>query len=102
MPACAEEMGAPSGPREAGQAGSPMAAAGHMSSKKGGLGQTHLDHSRGLLLWADLRSSSLGPSDRSTSLHGCSREDREEEADLGQKEARERQKSENRCELHVA
>lgn len=87
MPACVEEMGAPSGPTEAGQAGSPMAAAGRMSSKMEGQGQTHLDRSRALLLWVDLRSSSLGPSGHSTSPHGCSKEGKEGEAGLGQKEA---------------
>lgn len=99
MPACVEEMGAPSGPMGAGQAGSPMVAAAHMSSKMEGLVQIHLDHSRGLLLWVDLHSSSLGPSDHSTSPHGCSREGKEGEADLDQKEAEEGQKSE-RAHIH--
>lgn len=80
-------MEALSGPREAVQAGSPMAAAGHMSSKTEGLGQTHLDHSRGLLLWVDLHSSSLGPSGHSTFLHDCSMEGKEAGAGLGQREA---------------
>lgn len=95
MPACVEEMGAPSGPMGAGQAGSPMVAAGHMSSKMEGLGQNHLDRSKGLLLWVDLHSSSLGPSDHSTSLHGCSREDKEGGAGLDRKEAAGGQKSES-------
>lgn len=99
MPACVEEMGAPSGPMGAGQAGSPMVAAAHMSSKMEGLVQIHLDRSRGLLLWVDLHSSSLGPSDHSTSPHGCSREGKEGEADLDQKEAEEGQKSE-RAHIH--
>lgn len=100
MPACVEGMGAPFGPREAGQAGFPMAAAGHTSSKMEGLGQTHLDRSRGLLLWVDLRSSSLDPSGRSTSPHGCSREDREGGAGLDQKEAGD--KSQREPEYHLA
>ena len=86
-PACVEEMGAPSGPKGAGRAGSPMVAAGRMSSRMGGLVQTHLDRSRGLLLWVDLRSSSLAPSGHSTSPHGCSRAGKEVEAGLGQKVA---------------
>lgn len=80
-------MEALSGPREVDQAGSPMAAAGHRSSKMEGLGQTHLDHSTDLLLSVDLHSSSLGPSGHSTFLHGCSREGKEGGAGLGQTEA---------------
>lgn len=89
IPACVEEMGALSGPMGAGQAGFPMVAAGHMSSKMEGLAQIHLDHSRVLLLWVELRSSSLVPSGHSTSLHGCSREGKEAGADWDQKEAEE-------------
>lgn len=95
MPACVEEMGAPSGPTEAGPAGSPMAAADHMSSKMEGQGQTHQDHSRDLLLCVDLHSSSLGPSGHSTFPHGCSMVDKEGEAGSGQKEAEEVHKSES-------
>lgn len=87
MPACVEEIGAPLGPKEVGQVDFPMAAAGHMSSKMGGLGQNHLVHSRVLLLGVDLHSSSLGPFGHSTFLHGCSREGKEEGAGLGQREA---------------
>lgn len=93
MPVCVEEMGPPSGPTEAGQAGCPMAAAGHMSSMMGGLGLTHLDRSKGLLLWVVRHSSSLGPSGHSTCPHGCSREGKEGGAGLGQKEAKEGPKS---------
>ena len=53
MPASVEEMGVLSDPMGAGQAGSPMVAAGHMNQvlpKMGGLGQILLDHSRGLHL----------------------------------------------------
>ena len=95
MPACVEEMGAPSGPTEAGPAGSPMAAADHMSSKMEGQGQTHQDHSRDLLLCVDLHSSSLGPSGHSTFPRGCSMVDKEGEAGSGQKEAEEVHKSES-------
>jgi len=91
MPACVEEMGAPSGPMEAGRVGSPMAAAGRTSSKMEGLGQIHQDRSRDLLLWVDLHSNFPGPSAHSTSPHGCSKEGREGEAGLDQREAREGQ-----------
>ncbi|TNN61732.1 Retinal rod rhodopsin-sensitive cGMP 3',5'-cyclic phosphodiesterase subunit delta [Liparis tanakae] len=91
MPACVEEMGAPSGPMEAGQVGSPMAAAGRMSSKMEGLGQIHQDRSRDLLLWVALHSNFPGPSAHSTSPHGCSKEGMEGEAGLDQREAREGQ-----------
>lgn len=87
MPACEEETEALSGPREVDQAGSPMAAAGHMSSKLEGQGQTHLDHSRDHLPWVDLHSSSLAPFGHSTFLHGCSTGGKEEGAGLGQREA---------------
>lgn len=87
VPACVEEMGAPSVPREAGPADSPMVVAGQTSSRKGDLDLVHPDHSRALLLWVDLRSSSLVPSDRSTFPRGCSMEDKEEGAGLGQTEA---------------
>lgn len=87
IPACGEETEAPSDPREAGQAGSPKVAAGHMSSKMGGLVQIHLDRSKGLLPWKDLRSSSPGLSARSTSPHGCSMGGKEGAAGSGQKEA---------------
>lgn len=83
-----------SGPREVGQVGCPMVAAGHKNSKMEGLVQTHLDRSRGLLLWVGPRSSSLGPVGHSTSPHDCSTEGKEGEAGLGQKEAREGQRSE--------
>lgn len=95
MPACVGEMGAPSGPTEAGLAGSPMVAADHMSSKMEGQGQSHQDHSRDLLLCVDLHSSSLGPSGHSTFPHGCSMVDKEGEAGSGQKEAEEVHKSES-------
>lgn len=94
MPECVEETGAPSGPMGAGLAGYPMVAAGHTSSKTEGLVQIHLDHSRGLLLWVDLHSSSLGPSGHSTVPHGCSKEGKEEVADLDQKEAKEGKRDE--------
>lgn len=85
-----EETEAPSGPMGAGQAGSPMAAAGHMNSKMEDLGQGPQGRSRGRFLWVDLHSNFLVLSAHSTFPRGWSKEGRGGVAGLGQKEAREK------------